>query len=64
MYYVEHPVTAANILNYNLSRIYFWAGDLLVDFNAAETEAMIFTRERNKPLHPPLLVDNMVLYTV
>lgn len=58
---VENPATAANILNYNLGRIYSWAGDWLVDFNANKTETMLLSRKRNKPFHPPLLMDNTVL---
>ena len=55
---VENPITAANILNSNLSSMHAWSGQWLVNFNPSKTESLIFSRKRNKVIHPQLVKDN------
>lgn len=55
---VENPDTAAAQLNTDLQRIYEWSKIWLVTFNPSKTEAMIFSRKRHKPIHPPLFFNS------
>ena len=61
---VENPVTAANILNWNLLTFHSLAKQWLVDFNAIKTETMVASRKRHKPHHPDLIMDNVVLQEI
>lgn len=61
---VESPATAANILNDNLTNVHNWADQWLVSFNPSKTESMVISRKRNKPLHPRLLMDNILVNEV
>ena len=51
---VDNPVTAADSLNTDLTKISQWAATWLVTFNPAKTEALLFSRKLNRPQHPPL----------
>ena len=51
---VDNPIDAANILNSDLNKIHLWANKWLVTFNPSKSECLIFFRKHNKPLHPPL----------
>ena len=55
---VETPNTAATILNGDLYDISDWADFWLVNFNAAKTLSMVISRKINKPIHPPLFMNN------
>ena len=55
---VETPNTAAMILNGDLHNISDWADFWLVNFNAAKTLSMVISRKVNKPIHPPLFMNN------
>ena len=61
---VENPNTSAILLNSSISTIHSWAEDWLVDFSAPKTDAMVITRKRIKPNHPPLIMDNVVITEV
>ena len=61
---VENPNTSAILLNSSISTIHSWAEDWLVDFSAPKTDAMVITRKRIKPYHPPLIMDNVVITEV
>ena len=54
---VDDPIVAANQLNNDLHIIHLWAKKWLVSFNPAKSESMIFSRRRNKPHHPPVLMN-------
>lgn len=55
---VEDPVLAAILLNLDLSRIFSWAKQWLVDFHPQKTESLVITKKRDKPVHPPLYMGN------
>ena len=61
---VENPITAANILNSNLSSMHAWSEQWLVNFNPSKTESLIFSRKRNKAIHPQLVMDNTLITEV
>ena len=70
---VENPITAANILNSNLSSMHAWPEQWLVNFiqdfpsysfNPSKTESLIFLRKRNKTIHPQLVRDNIPITEV
>ena len=54
---VENPVEAAYQLNSDLSKIHQWATKWLVTFNPSKSESIIFSRKRNKPHHPQLVMN-------
>ncbi|MCG8033229.1 MAG: hypothetical protein JAZ03_13755 [Candidatus Thiodiazotropha taylori] len=55
---VDDPTDAARQLNADLDKIHVWAERWLVKFNPAKSEALLLSRKINKPLHPPLLMNN------
>ena len=55
---VDDPVTAAGCINADLGRISNWASRWLVTFNPSKTETLLISRKLNKPLHPPLFMQN------
>ena len=55
---VDNPMTAAVYLNSDRNVISQWAASWLVLFNPAKTESLIFTRKLNKPVHPPLYMND------
>ncbi|MCG8048301.1 MAG: reverse transcriptase family protein [Candidatus Thiodiazotropha endolucinida] len=61
---VENPQAAANLINSSLSTVHVWSRQWLVDFNAAKTETMVASRKRNKPNHPDLIMNNIILQEV
>ena len=61
---VENPVMAAACLNTDLSKLSHWAATWLVLFNPTKTESLIFSRKLNKPLHPPLFMENQQIVEV
>ena len=56
---VETPQSAATILNGDMSTINDWSKLWLVNFNAAKTLSMVVSRKVNKPIHPPLFMNNV-----
>ena len=61
---VENPVMAAACLNTDLLKLSHWAATWLVLFNPTKTESLIFSRKLNKPLHPPLFMENQQIVEV
>jgi hypothetical protein len=47
-----------------MATIHAWSTKWLVNFNAKKTEAMTTTRKINKPLHPPLIMNNTIINQV
>ena len=60
----ENPDTAAELLNLDLKKIMTWAKTWLVSLNPKKTESLLISRKLNKPVHPPLLMDNQVITEV
>ena len=61
---VEDPVTAANLLNNDLTKISSWAGKWLVKFNPNKTISFIITRRKNKQRHHSLFMNNIKIKKV
>ncbi|MEW8191406.1 MAG: reverse transcriptase family protein [Candidatus Thiodiazotropha endolucinida] len=61
---VDDPVTAAGCINADLGRISNWASTWLVTFNPSKTETLLISRKLNKPLHPPLFMQNHLISEV
>ena len=61
---VENPITSAVCLNSDLSKISIWANNWLVDFNPIKTESMLISRKLNKPVHPPLFMQEVQIAEV
>ena len=55
---VDNPDTAAELLNLDINKIMTWAKKCLVTFNPVKTESLLITRKLNRPIHPPLLMEN------
>ena len=55
---VDDPVTAAECLNADLSRISNWADTWLVSFNPTKTESLLISRKLSNPVHPPIYMHN------
>ena len=53
---IENPITFAVCLYSDLSKISIWANNWLVDFNPIKTVSMLISRKQNKPVHPPLFM--------
>ena len=61
---VDNPIQAAETLNTDLAKIHAWASKWLVTFNPSKSESIILSRKTNKPLHPPLIMDQQVINEV
>ena len=61
---VDNPIQAAETLNADLAKIHAWASKWLVTFNPSKSESIILSRKTNKPLHPPLIMDQQVINEV
>ena len=55
---VEDPVSAADLMNNDLSKIHNWAQQWLVKFNPNKTEELIISRKQSPPNHPSLVMNN------
>ena len=55
---VDNPDTAAELLNLDINKIMTWAKKWLVTFNPVKTESLLITHKLNRPIHPPLLMEN------
>ena len=55
---VDNPDTAAELLNLDINKIMTWAKKWLVTFNPVKTESLLITRKLNRPIHPPLFMEN------
>ena len=61
---VENHVLSAACHNTDLLKLSYWAATLLVHFNPAKTESLIFSGKLNKPLHPHLFMENQPIVEV
>ena len=61
---VDDPVTAAERLNADLSRISNWADTWLVSFNPTKTESLLISRKLNNPVHPPIYMQSQQISEV
>ena len=61
---VDPPDNASNTLNQDQAKISSWADRWLVLFNPKKTESILFSRKCNKPVHPPLIMNNETLTNV
>ena len=61
---VDDPVTAAGFINTDLDKISNWASTWLVTFNPSKTETLLFSRKINRPLHPPVFMQNQQISEV
>ena len=55
---VDDPLLTGINLNIDLSRIFAWARQWLVEFQPIKQESFIVTKKRIKPYHPPLYMGN------
>ena len=55
---VDDPHNTARQLNTDLQMIHQWATLWLVTFNPTKSESIIFSRQLNKPYHPPIFMNN------
>ena len=55
---VDNPDSAAELLNIDINKIMTWAKKWLVTFNPVKTESLLITRKLNRPIHPPLFMEN------
>ena len=61
---VDNPRESAITLNNDMATIHAWSTKWLVNFNPQKTETMTITRKVNKPLHPPLIMNNTIINQV
>ena len=61
---VDSPEEASQIINQDLVRISAWAEKWLVSFNPNKTEYILLSRKLNKPVHPPVIMNNQVITEV
>ena len=61
---VDEAVVSAERLAADLFNILQWAEIWLVTFNPNKTESLIISRKINKPVHPPLYMNNQQVFEV
>ena len=61
---VEDPLITGTTLNIDLSTIFSWAKQWLVDFNPIKQESFIISKKCVKPIHPPLYMGNTMITEV
>ena len=61
---VDNPVDAATQLNADLVKIHSWADKWLVTFNPSKTESLVISRKINRPIHPPLFLNDCTINEV
>ena len=54
---IETPDASAAVINSDLQKIATWSSSWLVTFNPLKTESIIFSRKRDRLIHPPLLMN-------
>ena len=48
---------ASNFPNHKMAKISLWADEWLVLFNPKKNESILLSRNINKPIHPPLIMN-------
>ena len=61
---VDNPTTAALCLNSDLEKLSRWAAIWLVTFYPSKNESLLISRKINKPIHPPLYMQNVQIQEV
>ena len=61
---VDDPITSAARLNSDLDKITRWAALWLVTFNPTKSESFLVSRKVNRPVHPPLFMQNIQIEEV
>ena len=61
---IEMPDASAAVINFDFQKIATWSSSWLVTFNPLKTESMKFSRKRDRPIHPPLLMNNVPIESV
>lgn len=61
---IDNPISAAEQLNSDLIKINDWANTWLVTFNPNKTETLLISRKINKPIHPPLYMNDVPIEEV
>ena len=59
-----YNVIETAVINSDLQKMATWSSSWLVTFNPLKTEPMIFSRKRDRPIHPPLLMNNVPIESV
>ena len=58
---VNSPDQTATLMQADIDRINTWAQQWLVTFNPSKSESLIISRKLNKPIHPPLTMQNVTI---
>ena len=61
---VGNPHSSAPLLNDDLKKISDWAKLWLVTYNPPKNESLVVPRKVNKPVHPPLFMQNQQIQEV
>ena len=61
---VDNPISATDEVNADFAKIHAWAVRWRVSFNQAKSESMVLSRKHNKTFHPPLSMNQNLIYTV
>ena len=61
---VTDPDTSAELLSSDLTKIGDWADKWLVTFQPPKTDFLVISRKINKPVHPPLFIQNQQIKEV
>ena len=61
---MEDSLITGTTLNINLSTVFSWAKQWLVDFNPIKQESFIIRKKRVKPIHPPLYMRTTMIREV
>ena len=61
---VDNPIGAANVLNSDLNKIRLWTKNGLLPLILLSLKCLLFSRKHNKPLHPPLSMNQQQINEV
>ncbi|MES9883011.1 MAG: reverse transcriptase family protein [Sedimenticola sp.] len=61
---VDTPEITSDIINNDLETITNWSKKWLVTFNPNKTETLLISRKRNQLLHPPIVMNNVLVTDV
>ena len=60
----KHTDTSSELLSSDLTKIGDWADKWLVTFQPPKTDSLVISRKINKPVHPPLFIQNQQIKKV
>ena len=58
---VQYPGDCASKFNHDLRSISDWVKRWLVTMNETKTKAIVFSAKRDKPVHPPLILNSCII---